>query len=335
MFIRDCRWPIALAMTLILIFIALLIYFNLPISKKSLNEVSSWCYQLQGKKDTLLKIEALEQLSCDLLVTDYSATGEEKNEWTRSDIKRLKVNGRIVLSYLSIGEAESVRFYFRTLDKKLIHAENQDWKGNFKVYFWQAEWQETIFHYIDRIINQGFDGVYLDIIDAYFYFGLKENGGLGIRREAAQDMIEFVDKIARHARFTRNKKDFLVFVQNASAITQAESFPKGLSLEGQKLMQTSVPPRTVLKNRYFNSINAIGVEDVFFRGREKNNNPYNPDPFVLKYLEEFKKHGKPIFSIEYIQDEILINQYFKVAQEKGFIPLAVERSLDGSFLRSE
>lgn len=320
---------------LLCVVIALLIYFNLPISRKSLNEVSTWCYQLQGKGGAELKLEELEKLSCDLLVTDYSRTGSEKDEWKKSDVKRLQKSGKTVLSYLSIGEAEEVRFYYKTLNKKLIYSENQDWRGNFKVYFWEREWQEIIFQYVDRIINQGFDGVYLDIIDAYFYFGLKENGGLGIRREAAQDMIEFVDKIARHARFTRNKKDFLVFVQNASAITQAESFPKGLSLEGQKLMQTSVPPRTVLKNRYFNSINAIGVEDVFFRGREKNNNPYNPDPFVLKYLEEFKKHGKPIFSIEYIQDEILINQYFKVAQEKGFIPLAVERSLDGSFLRSE
>ncbi len=316
------RFIVTIVLVSIIAFLSFL-YFNRHIQKKSLHEVSSWCYQLQGKNGTPLKIEELEKLSCDLLVTDYSATGEEKNEWNRSNISRLKKKGGIVLSYLSIGEAEEVRFYYKSLDKKLIHAENQDWQGNFKVYFWEKEWQEIIFQYVDRIINQGFDGIYLDIVDAYFYFGLKENGGLGIRREAAQDMIEFVDRIARHARFTRNKKDFLIFVQNASAITEAESFPQDTKENSLLLKQ--------LQNRYFNSINAIGVEDVFFRGEKKNNNPYNPDPFVLKYLEEFKQRGMPIFSIEYIQDELLTNQYFKTAHEKGFIPLAVERSLDGSF----
>ena len=304
---------------------AFLIYLNLSVSKKSLNEISAWCYQLQGQNGAPLKIEELEKLSCDLLVTDYSATGSEKDEWKKSDVKRLQKSGKTVLSYLSIGEAEDVRFYFKSLDKKLIHSENQDWQGNFKVYFWEREWQEIIFKYLDRIINQGFDGVYLDIIDAYFYFGLKENGGLGLRREAAQDMIEFVDKIARHARFTRNKKDFLIFVQNASAITESESFPLDAKENSLLLKQ--------LQDRYFNSINAIGVEDVFFRGKEKNNNPYNPDPFVLKYLEEFKQRGILVFSLEYIQSDVLVDQYFKVAGKKGFIPLAVERSLNGSFLK--
>ena len=307
--------------------IAYLIYFNLPVSKKSLHEVSNWCYQLQGKGGAPLKIEELEKLTCDLVVTDYSRTGSEEDEWQKSDVKRLQKSGKLVLSYLSIGEAEEGRFYYKSLDKKLIHSENQDWKGNFKIYFWEREWQDIIFQYVDRIINQGFDGVYLDIIDAYFYFGLKENGGLGIRPSAAEDMIAFVDKIARHARLIRNKKDFLVFVQNATAITTSESFPQDTKDNSLLLKQ--------LQNRYFNSINAIGVEDVFFRGVKKNNNPYNPDPFVLKYLEEFKSQGKPIFSIEYIQEPELLHHYFGLTQEKKFIPLAVERSLDSSFMKSK
>ena len=110
---------------LLCVVIALLIYFNLPISRKSLNEVSTWCYQLQGKGGAELKLEELEKLSCDLLVTDYSRTGSEKDEWKKSDVKRLQKSGKTVLSYLSIGEAEEVRFYYKTLNKKLIYSENQ------------------------------------------------------------------------------------------------------------------------------------------------------------------------------------------------------------------
>jgi len=36
------------------------------------------------------------------------------------------------------------------------------------------EWQAIIFEYEDRILNAGFDGVYLDIIDGFEYW--EENG---------------------------------------------------------------------------------------------------------------------------------------------------------------
>lgn len=48
------------------------------------------------------------------------------------------------------------------------------WAGNSKVEYWDPAWQAVIFGsaeaYLDRILAAGFDGVYLDIIDAYEYF---------------------------------------------------------------------------------------------------------------------------------------------------------------------
>jgi cysteinyl-tRNA synthetase len=52
--------------------------------------------------------------------------------------------------------------------------ENPDWPGNHKVRYWDSAWQSIIYgndsSYLKRIINAGFDGVYLDLIDAFEYF---------------------------------------------------------------------------------------------------------------------------------------------------------------------
>jgi len=100
-----------------------------------------------------------------------------------SDLKT-KPNGtrRLVISYMSIGEAEDYRFYWQSSwDKKppsWLAGENPAWPGNYKVRYWEPVWQDIILgspdSYLDRIIAMGFDGVYLDIIDGFEYF---ENGG--------------------------------------------------------------------------------------------------------------------------------------------------------------
>lgn len=94
-------------------------------------------------------------------------------------LKRKKNGGkRLVISYMSIGEAENYRNYWqsqwKTNPPAWMEKENPDWKGNFKVRYWMPEWQAIITgnenSYLQKIINAGFDGVYLDIIDAFEYF---------------------------------------------------------------------------------------------------------------------------------------------------------------------
>jgi cysteinyl-tRNA synthetase, unknown class len=62
-----------------------------------------------------------------------------------------KANGgsRLVIAYMSIGEAEDYRYYWQSAWKannpEWLAAENTDWPGNYKVKYWENNWQKIIY----------------------------------------------------------------------------------------------------------------------------------------------------------------------------------------------
>jgi cysteinyl-tRNA synthetase len=136
-------------------------------------------------------LSALRRTNYDLIVIDAFVDGSRGPKWLDAeDVRSLKrkANGgsRQVICYLSIGEAENYRYYWdRSWDRnrdgrpdegapEWLARENPNWKGNYKVRYWDAGWQAILFggeeSYLDQILSRGFDGVYLDIIDAFEYF---------------------------------------------------------------------------------------------------------------------------------------------------------------------
>jgi len=147
----------------------------------SLNEIKNFLYlinpdQFTSKQDF---INAVTSTNWDLLIMDLFF---DEETFTSSEVEYLrnKANGgkRLVISYMSIGEAEDYRYYWESGWKKgnpeWLYKENPDWEGNYKVKYWMEDWKQIIFGgenaYFDKIMNAGFDGVYLDIIDAFEYF---------------------------------------------------------------------------------------------------------------------------------------------------------------------
>jgi cysteinyl-tRNA synthetase, unknown class len=125
-------------------------------------------------------INAVAATNYDLLIMDLYF--DETTLFTSSDITQLKnkANGgkRLVVSYMSIGEAEDYRDYWQagwnSSPPAFVDSENPDWPGNYKVKYWDPSWQSIIYgndnSYLKKILNAGFDGVYLDIIEAFEYF---------------------------------------------------------------------------------------------------------------------------------------------------------------------
>ncbi|MBF0106058.1 MAG: endo alpha-1,4 polygalactosaminidase [Deltaproteobacteria bacterium] len=125
-------------------------------------------------------INAVAATNYDLLITDlYFQASAAFSAADITDLKA-KANGgeRLVIAYMSIGEAENYRSYWQSDwevgSPSWISDENEEWEGNYKVEYWNSEWQAVIYgndnSYLKQILNAGFDGVYLDIIDAYEYF---------------------------------------------------------------------------------------------------------------------------------------------------------------------
>jgi len=146
-----------------------------------LSDAGNFLYLLNPEKFSSRQemIDAMAETDYDIIILDLFY---EDEELTNSDLEILKIksnNGkRLVIAYMSIGEAEDYRFYWNDSWKvgspSFIEKENPNWEGNYKVRYWENEWQQIIYgtdnSYLDKIINIGFDGVYLDIIDAFEYF---------------------------------------------------------------------------------------------------------------------------------------------------------------------
>jgi cysteinyl-tRNA synthetase len=130
-------------------------------------------------------LNSLRSTRWDVFIIDAFFWGKLlTREQVQSLQKKPSGRGRLVLAYLSIGEAEEYRYYWRSEWKRrppqFLERENPEWKGNYKVRYWMDEWQEIICgkadgglfdkSYLKRIIDAGFDGVYLDILDAAFHF---------------------------------------------------------------------------------------------------------------------------------------------------------------------
>jgi cysteinyl-tRNA synthetase len=221
--------------------------------------------------------------------------------FSRKFIQKLKKNNNIVLSYLSIGEAESYRFYFKNMNKKILIKENPNWKENFVIHFQHPEWKEIIYRgensYLSQIKKIGFDGVYLDRIDVFEEFKDYQN--------QAKKMADFVIDLSKYAK--KINPEFIVVAQNASNIINYLSD----------------------KDQYLNSIDGLAIEDLFYLGNKKHDNDYKPQTEVLKEIKFYKRKNIKIFSVEYLKDIKKIKKYKKLAKKYGLVHLIANRALSG------
>lgn len=147
----------------------------------SLNQAKNFLYLINPDNFATKQafIAAVAATNYDVVIMDLFL---ENNAFTAAEIEQLhhKANGgrRMLVCYMSIGEAEDYRYYWNDSwaagPPSWMAAENPDWPGNYKVQYLNSDWQDIIYKkpgsYLDKIVAAGFDGVYLDIIDAFEFF---------------------------------------------------------------------------------------------------------------------------------------------------------------------
>lgn len=281
-----------------------------PTRPERLRAAKSWGYQLQH-----LDVERLSKAPHDVLVIDYSRDGNHLGAFTRVDIDRLKSKPdgrrRIVLAYMSVGEAETYRFYWDwkwggtwygwitawAFAPGWLGPENPEWGGNFAVRYWHPGWQQIVIGdggYLDRIIAAGFDGIYLDKIDSSI-----EPIAKG-RATALADMRTFVARIAHRGR--AKSPGFLVLPQN-----------------GEELLDDPA---------YVALIDGMGKEDLLFgEYKEKAANPPGLIKRRIGMIEPLRRAGKPVLAVEYVDDPATIAKARKRLQDEGYIVHFADRDL--------
>ena len=285
-----------------------LFFVGIAINFAQISNVNTWAYQLQNIDITAITANN----TFDLIVMDYSQDGTDAQKFTSAQIQQIKDSGKLAICYISIGEAEDYRYYWQsswnTTPPAWLGAENPDWAGNYKVKYWDTDWQNIVFDYVDTIIAQGFDGIYLDIIDGYYYW-TEEAPASDLEPFADTLMVDFVYKLRQHID-NATANTFYIIPQNGAMVVDDAN------------------GSAALRAKYFSAIDAIGVEDVFFYGNLDMNNDYNPDNDRIAILTDYNNAGKKVFSIEYLSDQPKIDQFVNVAATNGFVPYVCVRDLD-------
>ena len=276
-----------------------------PTPARLLAAAKSWGVQLHK-----LDPDTLAAAPYDMLVIDYSRDGKAALALTPEQVDKIRIKPdgerRIVLAYLSIGEAETYRYYwkwywrwfFGVFAPRWLGGENPEWPGNYSVRYWQEGWQKIIFGgedgYLERIVKAGFDGVYLDRVDAYVDMAMEKRNARGL-------MIAFVKALAAHARAL--KPGFLIVPQNAEALLTDASY------------------RAV--------IDGLGTEDLLF-GDDVNKQPNEPKSIASNVvrLKLLTADGKPVFVVEYLDAPQEIERARRRLEHYGFIPYFADRPLD-------
>ena len=296
---RNSRRRPALSLVLLLLVVTGVPKLAANQPRDLLRAAKSWGYQLQD-----IEVGPLRRSNYDILVIDAGAPapGSEFSKRALQSMQRKRDGSRrLVFAYLNIGEAEDYRYYWRRSWKKKPPAwmgrENCHWKGDHRVRFWMKDWQNILIgsshSYLARIIDMGFDGVYLDRVDIYRYWK-------GERPQSFDDMVAFVRRLSAWAK--KRKTGFLIIAQNGEGLLASDSYRA--AIDGQA------------KEDLIFGNHGNGVRNADWRYKKARD-------LILKA----KADGLPVFAIEYLRKKALIEEANRTFKQLGFVPYYGPRSL--------
>jgi cysteinyl-tRNA synthetase, unknown class len=270
--------------------------------------VRSWGYQLQK-----VKINDVANSPFDMMVVDYSKDGSHEAAFTPEEIARMRAkpdgSTRLVISYMSIGEAEDYRYYWnpewaKTKPDWLLD-ENPEWKGNYPVCFWDTEWQGVFYGnpdaYMDRIIDAGFDGVYLDKCDVFEDLKDRNRKVAATRRDLEGDMISFISRLYYYAK-ARNP-NFAVIMQNAEILLEQESLREVIDGVAKESLLYGLP------------------------GPEKPN-PKDEVVFAKQALDLALNADRTVFVVEYLNADDKVRSALQTVDGYGYIGTVSPKNRD-------
>jgi len=254
-----------------------------------LEHVEKWAIVLDYDEDNHpISKEALQ--SFDMVVLDPDNSPE---------IASLKKNQPIRISYISIGEAENYRDYWDKIkDESWVLDENPDWEGNFFVDVRDPEWRKLLIEdVIPKIVNKGFQGLFLDTLDTAIYleekFPKKYAGSLEAMAALVGDIHQTFPKL------------MLLSNNGFDILGKIASYLSGLVVEDINIM--------------------IDFENDSYKPVTPEDRAYKIG--ILRPL--MADYGLSVFNIDYVpqSNQKLIRQVRRDSKRLGFKPYAAEANL--------
>jgi cysteinyl-tRNA synthetase len=298
-------------------------------------KVETFMYQIQGL-DVGDAVEALAGTHYDMLVVEPTATIKGDEDFDMDGmVETLKESGamsfdkKLVVAYVDIGEAEEYRTYWQddwvaptsadcsstASPNFILRADPDGWSENYPVAYWDDRWLDIMKGVFTEVANAGFDGAYLDWVEAYdddCAIERAEEDGV----DPADEMVSFVGKLRDHARTIRS--DFIIISQNAPYLAKE-------------------------RPAYLDEINGLGVEDTFFGGEadadwddpdccdipNEYTDDYSTENLINLFEHTYLTRHVPVFSTDYAIDPANVESAYERATEAGLIPLVTRVALSG------
>lgn len=247
--------------------------------------ILSFLYQLQN-----VDIEELKKANVDLVVID--------NEHSKEEVAQLKP--KKVLAYISIGEAENYRSYWKKQWNRKrpswLGKENESWPGNYTVkQFWGPEWWDITTGMIDEILEKGYDGLALDKVDVY--------EDLGDTEALRNHMVDYVVRISQYCK-KKNPK-CMIIAHNASMLLNDK--------------------------RYLGAIDGITQENLVYDWNSDGFKGSPPDEEwqkkTITELQLAKDAGKLVMVLEYVSGKFYKNAKTKLGS-MGFLSYSAPHDLE-------
>ena len=315
-------------------------------SKNRLAAVDQWLYLI----DVDLEPETVDKIvssTYDMVVLDFIPSEENNTDYPMSEVvARLHdaPHPKLVLAYIDIGEAEDYRTYWQPGwgigDPEWIVGSDPDgWEGNYPVAYWNDEFQGIWLvedGYMQNIVDIGFDGVYLDWVEAY-----SDENVIRIAEQddvdALQEMIWWVGDIAEFGRSRRS--DFIIISQNAAELAAYDEYTDIIDAISQEQVwfdggaDNDPPgdcplPRTealVDTDEHRNSLSTVCRRQY---DQYPDSTLHVSSEEYLEYLARAQNEGLIIFTVDYALDTENIAWVYETSRLLGFVPFVGNRALD-------
>jgi cysteinyl-tRNA synthetase len=251
---------------------------------------------------------------------------------------------KIVLAYVDIGEAEDYRTYWQPgwgvgTPEWIAGSDPDGWEGNFPVAYWYDAWQALWLGeggLMEGILDVGFDGIYLDWIEAY-----SDESVIDIAEQdqvdPVQEMIWWVENLASYGRARR--PDFLVIGQNAAELARFDEYVAIIDAIAQEQVwfdggADNDPPGDCPLPRTEDEIETEKYRSTLSPACRRQHDEFPESTLHVSsesYIEDLlvaQAKGLEIFTIDYALDPENIAWVYETSRSLGFHPFVSNRNLD-------